>query len=256
MANGSGVDQELLLSALSEFTHTLANRFDVTEVLYQLAEHVVGVLGVAGTGVSVIDEHHKLRPVTGINELTTTLELTEEQLQEGPCVDAYRQGRVVPVEDLKVAADRWPSWSSVARERGVRAVLGVPLRVRDESLGAMNIYSTDDRTWQEADIRVACILSDMAASYVAHASDLQESRRLSQQLREALDSRVVIEQAKGVLAGEMHCSIDQAFAVLRNHSRRHGASLRTVAVAVVNLGLRPDRTSEPMSGERRRVRAI
>ena len=103
----------------------------------------------------------------------------------------------------------------------------------------MNIYSTEIRTWQEPEIRVACVLSDMAASYVANASDLQESRRLTQQLREALDSRVIIEPAKGILSSELHCTIDLAFAVLRDHSRRHGASLRTVADAVVNLGLRP-----------------
>lgn len=236
--------------ALSDFAHTLANRFEVGEVLYQLAEHVVGVLGVAGTGVSVIDEHRQLRPVTGINVLTTTLELTEEELQEGPCVDAFNQGQVIPVDDLAAVASRWPRWSTVALEHGVQAVLGVPLRVRETTLGAMNVYSTDLRSWQESEIRAARTLSDMASSFVANASDLQHSRRLTQQLREALDSRVVIEQAKGILSSELQCSIDQAFVALRDHSRRHGASLRTVADAVVNLGLRPAAVPHDNGGRR------
>jgi GAF domain-containing protein len=232
-------DQEMLTRVLSEFAHTLANRYEVSEVLYRLAEHVVEILGVEGTGVSVVDEDGQLRPVTGINELTTRLEAAEEQLQEGPCVDAFRDGEIVVVDDLDDFAQRWPRWNSEARARGVQAVLGVPLRVREESLGAINIYSEERRSWSQHEIRIARVLSDMAASYVANASDLQQSRRTSEQLREALESRAVIEQAKGILASEGGYGVDHAFQVLRAHSRRHGASLRSVSHAVVNLGLRP-----------------
>jgi AmiR/NasT family two-component response regulator len=90
-------------------------------------------------------------------------------------------------------------------------------------------------------VRAARVLGDMAASYVANASDLEQSRRTTEQLREALESRIIIEQAKGMLASEYRISVDQAFVVLRDHSRRHGASLRGVAEAVVTLGLRPPR---------------
>ncbi len=224
---------------LSEFAHTLANRFEVSEVLYRLAEHVVEILGVAGTGVSVVDDAGKLRPVTGINELTTGLEAAEERLQEGPCVDAFHQGAVVVVADLDEDGHRWPNWTAEAKERGVRAVIGVPLRVREDSLGAMNIYSDTPRQWRQSEVRVARVLTDMASSYVANASDLEQSHRTTEQLREALDSRIIIEQAKGVLAAEMGIDVDQAFVVLRDHARRHSASLRSVAHGVVHLGLRP-----------------
>jgi GAF domain-containing protein len=187
MKTGDNFDPELLTRVLSEFAHTLANRFEVSEVLYRLAEHVVEILGVAGTGVSVRDEQGQLRPVTGINELTTTLEATEEEFQEGPCVDAFHDGKVVAVDNLDNFTERWPRWAAEAQGRGVHAVLGVPLRVRDESLGAMNIYAEQPRAWSQHDIRIACVLSDMAASYVANASDLQQSRRTSEQLREALE---------------------------------------------------------------------
>lgn len=234
-----GFDEELLSRVLSEFAHTLASRFEVSEVLYRLAEHVVEILGVAGAGVSVIDAEGKLRPVTGINELTTGLEAAEERLQEGPCVDAFYQGDVIVVANLDEDAHRWPRWAAEAKERRVGAVIGLPLRVREDSLGAMNIYSKQPRQWRPAEIRVARVLTDMAASYVANASDLEQSQRTTEQLREALESRVIIEQAKGVLAAEMGVSVDRAFAVLRDHARRHSASLRSVAHGVVHLGLRP-----------------
>jgi GAF domain-containing protein len=234
-----GFDEELLTRVLSEFAHTLADRFEVSEVLYRLAEHVVDILAVAGTGVSVVDENGDLRPVTGINELTTGLEAAEERLQEGPCVDAFHQGELIVVTDLDEQAHRWPRWAAEAKERGVRAVIGLPLRVRTDSLGAMNIYSDRPRQWRQAEIRVARVLTDMAASYVANASDLEQSQRTTEQLREALDSRIIIEQAKGVLAAEMGVDVDQAFQVLRSHARRHSVSLRSVAHGVVHLGLRP-----------------
>lgn len=234
-----GYDEEMLTSVLSEFAHTLTGHYDVSEVLYRLAEHVVAILDVAGTGVSLTDLQGRLRPVTGINELTVRLEAAEERFQEGPCVDAFRDNIVVRVDNLDDEAASWPRWGIEARERGIHAVLGLPLRVRDVALGAVNIYSGQPRVWRDADVRVAQVLSDMAASYVANASELAESRRTTEQLKEALDSRIVIEQAKGVLATELKCTVDQAFLVLRDHSRSKGASLRSVAHAVVHLGLRP-----------------
>lgn len=232
-------NDRLMTEVLSEFAHTLANRYEVSEVLYSLAEHVVEILGAVGTGVTLTDGEGRLCPVTGINELSIGLETAEERFQEGPCVDAYLLGKVVRVSDLSKPPDLWPRWNKEARERDVHAVLGVPLRVRDESLGAMNIYSSEPREWTDTEVKVARILADMAASYVAHASALEESRRTTEQLREALESRIIIEQAKGVLANELRCTVDQAFDVLRAHARRNGASLRGVAHAVVHLGLRP-----------------
>lgn len=243
MEEHRALDEELLMSILSEFAHTLASRFEVSEVLYRLAEHVVQVLDVDGTGVSVIDEEGKLRPVTVINELTRKLEAVQEEHQKGPCVDAFREGRIVVVNELSDQAQAWPTWCSQAEQLGIRSVLGIPLMVNDDSLGAMNIYSQRLRHWRDVEVRAARVLADMAASYVANASDLQQSRRTTEQLREALESRIIIEQAKGVLAGEGGCTVDEAFKSLRDHSRRHGASMRTVAEAVVNLGLRPARRS-------------
>lgn len=235
------IDTDLLTRVLSEFAHTLASRFEVSEVLYRLAEHVLEILDVAGCGVSVVDEDGQLRPVTAINELTRQLEATEEANQEGPCVDAFHDGSVVVVPRLADQADKWPEWSKQAADLGIHAVLGIPLCVNDQALGAMNLYSYDEREWSDAEIRVAQVLCDMAASYVVNASELDEARRVAEQLREALESRIIIEQAKGALAAEQRISVEEAFVVLRSHARSHGASLRSVAQAVVQLGLRPKR---------------
>lgn len=243
MANDRAIDTELLTRVLSEFAHTLASRFEVSEVLYRLAEHVIEILDVSGCGVSVVDEEGKLRPVTAINELTRLLEATEEAHQEGPCVDAFQDGNVVVVPRLADQAEKWPAWSKQANELGIHAVLGVPLCVNEQPLGAMNLYSDEEREWPEAEIRIAKVLCDMAASYVVNASELDEARRVAEQLREALDSRIVIEQAKGVIAAEQHITVEEAFVVLRTHARSHGASLRSVAQGVVQLGLRPKRPS-------------
>jgi GAF domain-containing protein len=235
----SGFDHDLLLRVLSEFAGTLAGRFEVSEVLFRLTEHVVEILGVAGAGVSVTDEEGRLRRVTAINELTAALESVEEDHQEGPCIDAFRDGTVVVVPRLDRESEKWPEWSAAARQHGIHAVVGVPLRVNDDSLGAMNIYSLDEREWREDEVRAAQVLADMAASYVANASDLEQSRRTAEQLQDALDSRIIIEQAKGALAAEGRISVDEAFDILRDHARTHGATLRAVASAVVDLGLRP-----------------
>lgn len=230
--------QAPLVGALAEFAGTLTGRYEVAEVLYRLVEHVMNILGVAGCGVSVTDEEGRLRPVTGVNELTTELEGVEEEHQEGPCVDAFERGELVVVEDL-AGEGKWPRWSGEAARHGVGAVLGVPLKAFDRTIGAMNIYATGIRRWQKVEIQVAQTLTNMAASYVVNASELEQSRRTAEQLQGALDSRVIIEQAKGVLASEMNLSVDEAFEVLRRHSQRRGVSLRAVADAVVNLELRP-----------------
>jgi GAF domain-containing protein len=240
-AHENGFDEELLTKVLSEFAHTLAGRFDVSEVLYRLAAHVIEILGVAGTGVSVVDKDGQLRPVTGVNRLTTEAEAVEEAHQEGPCVDAFHLGAEVVVPRLADEGHKWPNWTRKANELGIEAVLSVPLKSHERSLGAMNIYNGEPRDWRESDVRVARVLCDMAAAYISNASELEQARRTGEQLQEALESRIIIEQAKGVLASQMGVSVDEAFSVLRHHARSHGATLRAVAGAVVNLGLRPDR---------------
>ncbi|MBX6372006.1 MAG: GAF domain-containing protein, partial [Acidothermus sp.] len=171
------IDRDSLIRVVGEFARTLAGRYEISDVLYQLVEDVVTLLRVAGAGVSLRDEENKLRPVTGINSLTTRIEATEEALQEGPCVDAFRHGGAVVVADLDDERNRWPHWSSYALNAGIHAVLGIPLAVRGEPIGAMNVYAAERRDWTPTEIETARLLADMAASYVANASDLEKLQR-------------------------------------------------------------------------------
>lgn len=231
-------DRELLMRVLSEFARILAGNFAVSDVLHDLAERAIEVLGVPGAGVSLA-ESGSIRFVTAIDEVTAAIERVQEDTQEGPCVDAHRTGALVLVADLRDVPERWPTFATRAREIGIVAVAGIPMHWNGTRLGALGLYATARRDWPTDDVVLARVLADMATCYVAHASELERSRRTVEQLREALESRVVIEQAKGMLAAERRISVNEAFELIRGHARSHSASLRAVGEGIVNLGLRP-----------------
>jgi GAF domain-containing protein len=231
-------DQKLLTTTLSEFAATLVRGFTITDVLHDLAERVAAVVAVDSVGV-YLQDGDALRFVTALDEPSATVERVQEHEQAGPCVDAWRSGSVVAVADMQESAQRWPSYARAAREAGIVAVAGVPLHLNGQHIGVLNLHSNRRRDWAAEDLDAAGVLADIAASYVINASLLDRQRRISEQLQEALDCRIIIEQAKGALAAERGISVDKAFEVLRQHARQRGASLRAVAEAVVNLGLRP-----------------
>jgi GAF domain-containing protein len=231
-------DQQLLMKALSEFAGTLAKGFTVSDVLHDLADQVTVVLGIDGAGVSVQDGD-RLQFVTALDERSAALEGIQDADQAGPCVDAWRSGETVAVSDLRRSSHGWDRYERAARKVGVVAIAGIPMKYDNQRIGALDLYSTSPREWSDDDLESARILADIATSYVVHASELDRQRRLIEQLREALDSRIVIEQAKGILSAERQISVDAAFELLRRHARSNAASLRSVAEAVVRLGLRP-----------------
>jgi GAF domain-containing protein len=231
-------DQQLLMRALSEFAGTLAKGFAISDVLHDLAEQVSAVLGIDGAGVSVQDGD-RLQFVTAHDARAAQMEGVQDAGQAGPCVDAWHSGEAITVADLRTGPHRWDDYEKAARDAGVVAIAAIPMRSDTQSIGALDLYSTKPREWSGDDLESARILADMATSYVIHASELDRQRRLNEQLREALDSRIVIEQAKGILAAERRISVDAAFEVLRGHARNHSAPLRSVAEAVVSLGMRP-----------------
>jgi len=229
-----------LIKVLAEFAHTLTDGYAITDVLYRLADSVVDVLSAAGAGVSLADDTGRLRAITSINALSAAIEAAEEQYEQGPCVDAYRDGHSVPVPDLAKHSSSWTEYTTVARRHGVVSVLAVPVAAHGSTMGALDVYATEARTWAD-DSTVAQTFADMAASYLLHASALDQAQRTAEQLQNALDSRLVIEQAKGMLANEHNIPVEEAFQTLRRHARRHGANLTSTAEAIVHLGLRPPR---------------
>lgn len=226
-----------LTSALSAFARTLAQGYEITDVLYDLTERVAEVIGVPAAGVSLLQDG-QLQHAISLNDVAAAIEVAQEQSQQGPCVDACRSNQSVTVADVRADPDRWAAVSSSAAAVGVAAMAGIPFSTGHTTLGALNLYDVEPRQWSEADLARARVLADMATGYVVNASQLQQERRTNEQLQQALANRLVIEQAKGVLAAHHGISVSQAFDRLRAHARRHNATIRAVADAVVNLDLR------------------
>lgn len=232
------VDQRLLHRMLAHFARTLVQRYAVGDVLYELSEHVLAVLGIEAAGVSLDDGTGRLRFATAINEASAHMEQAQERAQAGPCIEAFREGKVVLVPDLGREAERWPEFAETAFAEGFHSMAAIPMPLEGHRLGALNLYRMRAHEWQEDEIEAASLFADMATSYVVNAGELERTRVSVAQLERALESRIVIEQAKGVIAAEREVSVDKAFEILRAHARNHHANLHEVAEAVVRLGLR------------------
>ena len=229
-------DQPLFLRTLSRFAVVLPARYDLEAALTELTESVTAVLGLCGSGVTMAEEG-RLRFVTAVTQAAGELERNQEEQQAGPCRDAYETGEVVRVTDVREESARWPEFSAAATRLAVAGVAGIPMRLADKIIGALNLYSPQPREWSDEDIAVAGVLADVATSYVVNASKLRQQEQLSEQLQHALESRVVIEQAKGITAQQSSVTVDQAYELMRRHARSNNASLRLVAEAIVAVGL-------------------
>jgi GAF domain-containing protein len=231
-------DPSLFLQTLSRFAVILPARYDLPEALSELTESVTAVLDLCGSWVTMADEE-QLRFVTSVSQASAELERDHALLHPFPCPcrEAYSTGEVVRVTDVRLESTRWPEFSGSATRLSIAGVAAVPMRLADQVIGALNLYSPDPRAWSDEDIAVAGVLADMATSYVVNASKLRQQEQLSEQLQEALDSRVVIEQAKGITAHQHSLTVDQAYQRMRRHARNNNASLRIVAEAIVAVGL-------------------
>ncbi len=225
-----------LTESLIEFARTLTGRYDISDVLHDLAARLPEAIGVTGAGVSLWSGT-ELSFATADHERIATLERTQEESQSGPCMEAITSGQDVLISDIRDHAHRWPKYAATAESLGILSVVALPMR-NAVKLGAIDLYDTKVRVWAPDEVSTARVFSDIATGYLLNASELERERRTVEQLQLALDSRVVIEQAKGVLANAHGISIDTAFHRLRKYARDHNANLRDVATAVVTLGLR------------------
>jgi GAF domain-containing protein len=218
------------------FAVVLPARYDLEAVLTELTESATEVLGLWGSGVTMADDD-RLRYVTAEIQASGELERNQEWQQAGPCRDAYETGEVVRVSDVREESARWPEFAATSTRLGVAGVAGIPMRLADKIIGTLNLYSAEPREWSDKDIAVARVLADVATRYVVNASMLRQQEQLSEQLQHALESRVVIEQAKGITAQKNSVTVDQAYRLIRRHARNNNASLRMVAEAIVAVGL-------------------
>jgi GAF domain-containing protein len=231
-------DQNLFLRTLTRFAVVLPARYDLPESLSELTESVTCVLGLSGSWVTMADDEGLLL-VAAMSSSVAELERDHSQLHPFPCPcrDVHSTGEVIRVTDVRRESSRWPDYSASAARLSIAGVAAIPMRLADQVIGALNLYSGEPREWSDDDIAVAGVLADVATSYVINASKLRQQQQLSEQLQEALESRIVIEQAKGIIAQQKSVPIDQAYELMRSHARSHNTSLRVVAEAVVGVGL-------------------
>ena len=225
--------QALIARTLVELADTLVAEFDVVELLSLLADRCVDVLDVGAAGLMLAGPDGNLRVIASSSEAMRVLELFEVQSHEGPCLDCYRTGQPVKNGDLSADDGRWPRFAPEAIEAGFNSVDALPMRLRGSIIGALNLFHTETGGIPQSDLDSAQALADVATIGILQHRASIEALVLNDQLNHALNSRVTIEQAKGMLAERLDVEVDKAFAILRAHARNHNLRLSDVAIGIV-----------------------
>ncbi|MGD0593214.1 MAG: GAF and ANTAR domain-containing protein [Acidimicrobiales bacterium] len=229
--------EAILARTLVELADTLVDDFDVVELLTLLADRCVDVLDVGAAGLMLVAPDGDLRVMASSSEAMRVLELFELQTREGPCLDCYRTGKPVVNQDLAVADGRWPRFAAEALAAGFHSVHALPMRLRGTVIGALNLFHIEAGEIRQVDIEAAQALADVATIAVLQHRASLEAQILNEQLHRALNSRIVIEQAKGIVAEHEGLDMEEAFSALRNHARRNNLRLADVADGVINGSL-------------------
>jgi hypothetical protein len=241
--------EQRLAETFVELADTLVDDFDVIEFLQVLASRCVELLDVSAAGLVLADQDGSLRVVAASDERARVLELFEVQNDEGPCRDCYRLGAAVVNVDLDEARDRWPRFAEKAIAGGFGSANAMPLRLRSHVVGSLNLFHTGVTGLSSAELPLAQALADAATIGILQQRTIRQSEIVARQLQAALTSRVIIEQAKGVVAERLQLSPDDAFGVLRAAARSHNWLLSDLARKVASGSadvpqlLRPPRNS-------------
>jgi GAF domain-containing protein len=218
---------------------TLVDDYDVADLLHTLVQQCVQLLDVAAAGLTLADERGDLQVLASSTEQARLLELFQLDIDEGPCVECFTSSRPVLVADIAAQAARWPRFAAEAARNGFASVHAVPLRLRRQTIGALNLFGLRPGNLSDDDVALAQGLADTATIGILHERAVRQGEILSEQLQTALNSRVIIEQAKGVLAAAGRLRMDAAFTALRAYSRRNNRRLSDVARELAERELAP-----------------
>jgi hypothetical protein len=234
-----------LLTAFIEFADTFVDEYDVVEFLHRLALRAVELLDVSEAGIMLADGDGALRYIASSSERMRLIELFELQHEEGPCLDAFRTGTAVHSALDFAAETRWPGLTPYAREAGFVSVSALPMRLRNEVIGALNIFAGTVEALSPEDQKIGQALADIATIGILQERAFSGAQVVTSQLQSALESRVTIEQAKGVVAERDRIGVDAAFTLLRNYARTHNQLLNQVAKAIIDGALGTEQLTRP-----------
>ncbi|GAB3837620.1 GAF and ANTAR domain-containing protein [Dactylosporangium cerinum] len=237
----STVSPERLAGIFVEVADTLVDEFDLIEFLQMLADRAADLLDASTVGLLLADPKGQLQFMAASDETTSLLELFQIQGIDGPCLDAYRTAAPVINADLRRATQRWPRFAPVAASVGFRSVHAFPLRLRQEVIGAMGVFGTEVGDLDDADVQIMQALADVASIGLLQERTISRGEVLTEQLQGALNSRIIIEQAKGAIAQAQGVTVDVAFNVMRAYARRTNRRLSDIAnLVVTDLNSLPD----------------
>jgi transcriptional regulator with GAF, ATPase, and Fis domain len=228
------MDTDLLSDTFVDLADTMVADFDVIDFLHVLTDRSVRLLAASAAGVLLADPRGELRLAAASSGQAGLLELFQLQNDQGPCLDCFRTGQPVTAADLTGPAQQWPRFAEAAAQSGFRTVQALPMRLRDQVIGALNLFRAEPGPFDPAELRIGQALADVATIGLLHQQNVRRRETLAEQLQAALNSRVAIEQAKGKLAERLSIDMDQAFSMLRAHARSSGQRLTDVARAFVD----------------------
>lgn len=234
-----------LVDAFVNLADTLVAEYDVVDLLSTLAQQSCDLFAATDAGILLTDGRGRLEVLAASSERSHLIGLMQLGADEGPCVEAYRSGEIVAVHGWAAIYARWPRFATSVRELGYESVLAVPMRLRDDRLGSLNLFFDHDAPSSTEDRKAAQGLADVATISILHEQTLKEQAVARDQLQRALDSRVVIEQAKGVIATAENVDMDEAFRRLRARARDSRARISEVARDLISGSAGGQRSGRP-----------
>jgi len=236
-----------IVRTIVALTDTLVDDFDIIDSLTALTARCVELLDTAATGILLADADRHLRLIAASSEQARLLELFQLQYEEGPCLEAFATGQPVVETDLRAALERWPRFTPYAVGAGYDSVYAMPLRLRGNVIGALNLFRSDPGPLADGDIELARALADLASITILQAAAATQAQLRDEQLQYALDSRIIIEQAKGMVAEHAHIDMPTAFERIRARARNTNTKLTDLAAHIVGGQLDLDSLTTPPS---------
>lgn len=233
-----------LVDTFVTLTDSLVADYDVVDVLQTLVDRAVELFDAAAGAIHLFDQQRELKVVASTSERSSFIGLLQLNAGEGPCIESCASGQLVTVESADELRRRWPRFAEASRESGYAGVHAIPLRLRDEIVGSMNLFRETEGPLNPEDAQAGQALADVATISILQQRSLEHATIATEQLQRALDSRVVIEQAKGMVSQQQGIDVDLAFRLIRGHARSHQARLTDVARAIVDGELTLEGTDE------------